>query len=156
MLKMIFFFFRGLGGGKKKWRLTGKLKSCIDDFQSLWRFYSWSCMLLDTVMASLVNLFFPWLFDTFLLLLDKADRWLGLLCKWYTIVSQLCLFFITCNYTSMTKITTQCLDESKSWKRKKGTVWSQTNEDRWYPGGFLEEVYSLLENSYCQTDLKNW
>lgn len=70
-------------------------------------------------MESLADLFFSWLFDTFLLLLDMPDRWLGLLCQWYAIALQPCLFFITCNYTSVTKITSQCLDESRSRKRKK-------------------------------------
>lgn len=46
------------------------------------------------------------------------------------------------------------------WKQimeeKKATVWSQTKEDRWYPGGFFEEVCSLLENSHYQTDLNSW
>lgn len=70
-------------------------------------------------MESLADLFFPWFFDAFLLLLDKPDRWLGLLCQQYAIASQLCLFFITCNYTLGSKITTQCLNESSSWKTKK-------------------------------------
>jgi len=41
-------------------------------------------------------------------------------------------------------------------EEEKATFRSQTKEDRWYPGGFFEEVYSLLENSRCQTDLNSW
>lgn len=77
------------------------------------------CCWTHLVMELLVNLFFPWLFTTFLLLLPKPDRWHGLLCQRYAIASQLCLFFITCNYTSAAKIAAQCLDESSLWRRKK-------------------------------------
>lgn len=69
------------------------------------------CCWTHLVMELLANLFFPWVFNTFLLLLPNPDRWHGLLCQRYAIASQLCLFFITCNYTSAAKIAAQCLDE---------------------------------------------
>lgn len=77
------------------------------------------CCWIYLVMELLANLFFPWLFNTLVLLLPKPDRWHGLLCLRYAIASQLCLFFITCNYTSAAKITAHCLDESSLWRRKK-------------------------------------
>lgn len=77
------------------------------------------CCWTHLVMELLANLFFPWVFNTFLLLLPKPDRWHGLLCQRYAIASELSLFFITCNYTSAAKIAAQCLDESSLWRRKK-------------------------------------